>query len=408
MENCSREHPAEARDRDARTGRFTHRLGWRIGVAVIAPSAAGIVAWSLYVVAHDMYGVPSFLAALVAACFDGVALACLHLASEAVREGRSALGPRLVTLVQAAFSIYLNRLHAVYIDGGMGATLLFAAPTIGLLLLADQSWAATRARHRIARGERPMRFPVFGWLGWVLAGDQAWDETKKRAVVHVTGRSAEVEPTSGAREPGELLASELADMTPSKAIKIMHDARPELTLVQLAEVLRQYGQEVTEVDVAIVLDRVPRPSGITVTRADAGPHHYDAPPTQHLVITVQQPEAITAAPGPAARPEPVAEDAPDPASLPAGSPRPPEVDDTRRTERIVDEALACAGLSKADAVRRIRDALPSLNAVQVAEQMTRHGFNTTDGYVRTIKSRDANKSKTEQPRRKPEPNGPYL
>lgn len=408
MKNRSREHPAEARNRSPRTGRFTHRLGWRIGVAVIAPSAAGIVAWSLYVVAHDMYGVPSFLAALVAACFDGVALACLHLASEAVREGRSALGPRLVTLVQAAFSVYLNRLHALHIDGGMGATLLFAAPTIGLLLLADQSWAATRARHRIARGERPMRFPVFGWLGWVLAGDQAWDETKKRAIEHVTGQSTEDQPATGGREPGELLASELSDMTPSKAIKIMHESRPELTLVQLAEVLRQYGQEVTEVDVAIVLDRVPRPNGITVTRADAGPHHYEAPPTQHLVITVQQPEAITAAPAPAARPEPVVEDAPDPTGRPAGSPRQPELDGTRRTERIVDEALTGAGLSKADAVRRIRDALPSLNAVQVAEQMTRHGFDTTDGYVRTVKSRDANKPKAGQPRRRPEPNGPYL
>ncbi|MCZ1009919.1 DUF2637 domain-containing protein [Streptomyces lydicus] len=410
MKNRSRAHPTSPPEGPSRTSRFRNRIGWRIALGIISPAAAGIVAWSLYVVAHDMYGVPGFLAALVAACFDGIALACLHLASEAVREGRSALGPRLVTLLQAVISMYLNRLHAEYIGGGFGATLMFAAPTAGLLLLFDQSWAATRARHRIARGEHPMRWPVFGWLGWLLAGEQAWEATKRRAVAHVTGAGDEDEPAAtGVRESGELLASEFTGMAPSKAIKIMHEARPELTLVQLADVLRQYGQEVTEVDVAIVLDRVPRPSGITVTRADAGPHHYEAPPTQHLVITVQQPEAITTAPVPAILPEPTAEGAPGPAGRPTDAPRQPEVDDTHRTERIVDEALAGAGLSKADAVRRIRNALPSLNAVQVAQQMTRHGFETTDGYVRTVNSRDANKPKAEQqPRPKREQIGPYL
>jgi hypothetical protein len=62
-------------------------------------------------------------------------------------------------------------------------------------------------------------------------------------------------------------------------------------------------------------------------------------------------------------------------------------------------------LSKADAVRRVRDALPALNAVQIAEHLTRRGWETTDGYVRTVNSRDAQKP---QPRTKPEPNGPYL
>lgn len=409
MKNRNRARPPVTPDRGIRP-KWTNRLGWRIGIAIIAPAAAGIVAWSLYVVAHDMYGVPKFLAALVAACFDGTAVACLYLASEAVRENRSALGPRLATLLLAVISMYLNRLHALYIHGGMGATLLFAAPTAALLLLADLSWAATRARHRIARGERPMRLPVFGWLGWLLAGEEAWDATKQRAVDHVTGKSGEDDSSSsGAREPGELLASELADMPPTKAIRIMHEARPELTLVELAEVLRQYGQEVTELDVAIVLDRVPRPSGFTVTRADAEPHHGEAPAPHHLVITVQQPEAITAAPGPTAQPEPTAAPRPDPVGQGPGGEQPAGVDEQRRVEQIVDEALAGGEWSKADAVRRIREVLPSLNAVRVAEQMTRHGFETTDGYVRTVNSRDANKPKaTEQPRPKPQPNGPYL
>ncbi|MFI7009996.1 DUF2637 domain-containing protein [Streptomyces sp. NPDC050145] len=387
------------------------RLGWRIGIGIIAPAAAGMVAWSLYVVAHDMYGVPWFLAAVVAACFDGIAIACLHLAAEAVREGRSALGPRLVTLLQAGISMYLNYLHAQHIDGGIGATLMFAAPTAGLLLLLDQSWAATRARHRIARGEHAMRWPVFGWLGWLLAGEQAWEQTKARAVAHVTGDQDGDEPAVEApveaapatvRPAGDLLASELVAMTPIKAIQIMHSARPELTPSELADVLRQYGQDVTELDVAIVLGRVPRPS-FTVSRDDAQPHH-GAPQPQQLVITVQQPEAIAAAP-PATpvRPEPEPEQPGDEQLVDEPDAEPePHVDLTKPPAgRTVDDVLVGAA-SAADAVRRLRDALPDLTSTQIAEQLNRRGYErVTDGYVRTVNSRD--RKTTPKPAAVPEP-----
>lgn len=71
----------------------------------------------------------------------------------------------------------------------------------------------------------------------------------------------------------------------------------------------------------------------------------------------------------------------------------------------IDAALAVSGLSKADAVRRVREALPTLSSVQIAEHLTRRGWETTDGYVRTVNSRDAQKP---QPKKRPEPNGPYL
>jgi hypothetical protein len=399
MRNRNRARPPVTPERGR--PKWLNRLGWRIGLGIIAPAAAGIVAWSLYVVAHDMYGVPKLLAVLVAACFDGTALACLYLASEAVRENRSAVGPRLATLALAAVSMYLNRLHAVHIEGGLGATLLFAAPTVALLLLADLSWAATRARHRIDRGERPMRLPVFGWLGWLLAGEQAWDQTKQRAVAHVTGASSDVEPAPvGGRGPVDVIAAELAEMPPTKAVRLLHAARPELSLAELAELLGEYGQEVSELDVAVVLGRVPRPVDYTVTRADAGPQQTEAPQPHHLVITVQQPEAITAAPAAAAPVEQPVEQPVEPGPNPA---------EQRRVEQIVDEALAGEGLSKADAVRRIREALPGLNAVQIAEQATRRGFEVTDGYVRTVASRDREaKSAAPKARPKSERSGPYL
>lgn len=117
---------------------------------------------------------------------------------------------------------------------------------------------------------------------------------------------------------------------------------------------------------------------------------HDAPP----------PQVPTAPPHPEAQ-HPVPPVAPHPAD---GDPQRPRtvleiIDET------VDAALAVSGLSKADAVRRVRDALPALNAVQIAEHLTRRGWETTDGYVRTVNSRDAQKP---QPKQKPEPNGPYL
>ena len=125
-------------------------------------------------------------------------------------------------------------------------------------------------------------------------------------------------------------------------------------------------------------------------------------------------QQIAAAPSPAELPH----DAPPP-HVPAAPPHPvplvaphPADHDSQRPRTVleiidetVDSALAVSGLSKADAVRRVRDALPSLNAVQIAEHLTRRGWETTDGYVRTVNSRDAQKP---QPKPKPEPNGPYL
>ncbi|MEV8394808.1 MULTISPECIES: hypothetical protein [unclassified Streptomyces] len=202
-------------------------------------------------------------------------------------------------------------------------------------------------------------------------------------------------------EPGALLASELVGMTPSRAIQVMHEARPELTLAQLAEVLQQYGQEVTEVDVAIVLDRrVPRPGDFTASLADARPHHAEAPAPHHLVITVQQPEP----PAPAEQPKVTADDALMPAGQTAGAAAQTALGDTASVDRIVDDALADAGASKADAVRAVREVLPtSVSAAEIARHLARHKIEADAAYVRTVNSRDR------QPKKKTEPGtGQYL
>jgi hypothetical protein len=52
-----------------------------------------------------------------------------------------------------------------------------------------------------------------------------------------------------------------------------------------------------------------------------------------------------------------------------------------------DAALHLDGLSKAAAVRVVRDALPTASAPQIVERLAHHGIDATDAYVRTVLSR---------------------
>lgn len=52
-----------------------------------------------------------------------------------------------------------------------------------------------------------------------------------------------------------------------------------------------------------------------------------------------------------------------------------------------DAALHLDGLSKAAAVRVVRDALPTASAPQIVERLAHHGIDASDAYVRTVLSR---------------------
>lgn len=262
---------------------FLRALPRRLARAVIYLAAAAMADWSLYVVAHGMYGVPKAIAVLVAAVFDGTALLCLQLASDAVREGRSAAGPRLAALVLLGVSVYLNITHARHDHGGLPAALLFASPTAALLVSSDLSWAATRARVRADRGEHPYRLPVFGGWGWLLARAEAWKATKAGAVAHVEHGGAAVTQTVTTPErhsASEVLRRRFAEMDPADAVRIAADAQPDLPPADLAALLVGYGVVVDAVQVALVLaDTTPR---ITLERDDAPGGEGDAPQVGEL------------------------------------------------------------------------------------------------------------------------------
>ncbi|MEV5138453.1 hypothetical protein AB0K71_05845 [Streptomyces syringium] len=279
------------------------RIVWWASLALIGTAAAGMTAWSLYVVAHDIYGVPSILAAGTSIVFDGAAIACLHLAGEATRERRSAFGPHCATLALASVSVYLNHLSAQHIHGGAGAFVLFATPTVALLLLAGLSWSATRARLRADGGERPVTLPRYGLFGWLLASEEAWKATKQRAVSHVTGGSpapAESKPAKSAAAV-DRLSAHFASMDTAEAIRFASSALPTATPQQLADELGLYGIRVTPVGVALVLGyeppttKVERPAPVGTQTETLPPPEPPKPLTSADILSGQCPDKTAAA-----------------------------------------------------------------------------------------------------------------
>lgn len=62
---------------------------------------------------------------------------------------------------------------------------------------------------------------------------------------------------------------------------------------------------------------------------------------------------------------------------------------------IHDAALHLGGLSKAAAVRVVRDALPTASAPQIVERLAHHGIDASDAYVRTVLSRTKQRNATD-------------
>lgn len=240
----------------------------RFAMAVVSTAAALTAGWSLYAVARH-YDAPKGIAGAAVAVFDGIAYMCLHLASEAAADGRSAFGARATAAFMAGVSVYLNHTHADLINGGTPAFALFAVPTLGLLAVSEMSWAGPRARARAERGERPYRLPQFGGWAWALAPRLAGQTVKERAVQHITAGAqppAPPRPTSAT----DALRRQFATMDPAAAIRFAHEARPDAPPAELAHLLSTYDVHVDPVAVALVLGT--QPPEYDVQRGDAPPH----------------------------------------------------------------------------------------------------------------------------------------
>lgn len=261
---------------------FVSRAPWRLSISVVSLAALAMTGWSLYVIAHDTYGVPKLFAFGAVAVFDGAAIACMYLASVAVQEGRAAIGAVLGTLAMASISVYLNTTHARLLDGHLPvvpAATLFSSPTLALLLPSGLAWSAARYRARVERGEIPFRLPAFGGWVWLLAPARAGRSIKQRAVDHIEHAGK----TSDAGRPGTdhsataVLRRRFAEMDPAEAIRIAHEAQPVLPPGELASLLITYGVIVDAVQVALVLGY--QPAQVTVERAAQQGATHVAPQT---------------------------------------------------------------------------------------------------------------------------------
>lgn len=254
------------------------RTAWRFALTLVSLAALATTGWSLYAVARH-YDAPEIIAVAVFLVFDGIAYACLHLASEASAAGRSAFGARVTAVGMAGVSVYLNDFHADLIRGGTPASLLFAMPTVGLLLLSELSWAGPRAEARAARTEQPYRLPAFGGWAWALAPRLAGKTVKARAVHHIEhGPPLPTQPPPAVpvkHSATEVLRRRFAEMDPADAIRVAHDAHPDTPPADLASMLITYGVIVDAVQVALVLHG--QPDEVTVDRDDTDDADPDTP-----------------------------------------------------------------------------------------------------------------------------------
>jgi hypothetical protein len=238
-------------------------VGWTAAMALVRTAAALMAAWSLYVVARH-YDVPVLLAIVAGLVYDGVAYVCLKLASDAVRDDRSAAAPVLATLGMAGLSVYLNLVHARFTGGGRPAEVLYASPAVALLLVSALAWTTERAAARAAQGKTPMRMPAYGFLGWTLAGRKAYKALKSQAAAHVTsGASPTHQPASAAlpaRTAEDIIAAEFAEIGPAAAVQRVAAANPAATDAEVADILATYQVSVTPGQVALLLERAAVPS----------------------------------------------------------------------------------------------------------------------------------------------------
>ncbi|MFE2407097.1 hypothetical protein ACFXDE_02000 [Kitasatospora sp. NPDC059408] len=337
-------------------------IGWTAAMGLVRTAAALMAAWSLYVVARH-YDVPMLLAIVAGLVYDGVAYVCLKLATDAVRDDRSAAAPILATLGMAGLSVYLNLVHARFTGGGRPAEVLYASPAIAFLLVSALSWAAERAACRGARGETPMRMPAYGFLGWTLAGSKAYRSLKTQAVAHVTsGASPTHPPVSSlpARTAEDVIAAEFAEIGPAAAVQRVADANPGADDTEIAQILAAYQVTVTPGQVALLLERA-------------------AVPTVRLDRVPQPPAGPTPAIGPRMRPN--------------AAPNAPLV----------------SGMTKADAIVAMAQHLGGLKtpAGPIAIALAQQGIATDTAYIRTALSRarraEQKAAKKSEPAEQPSP-----
>lgn len=311
----------------------------RGALILVMGAALTVGTWSIYTLLTNHFHAPRIVALFGAGMFDLAAFFFARLAQRYAASPDSGLVPRLAMLAMVTASSWVNWTHAHMEHWGtVGAVILAAAPVIAEL--AFEMWHRYEHREALRRqGRVAEALPVIPGLAWLLFAPTSW--RVMRASV-------------GSR------------------LSVIEDEAMRIT-ASVGDAHRE------------ALDAAPTRTAVASASDDA----------QHIVITLQQPRAITASPNDARRfaapdaPRVVARQTADAAT------RITTLQQDAADEALVSDAVEAlhesdfAAMSKAAAVRAMRDALPDATAPQIADALASHGITADAAYVRTVLSRAA-------------------
>jgi hypothetical protein len=130
--------------------------------------ALSISAYSLYFVARSL-GVPKIFAAGFSTAYDGVALIAADKALQFAQEGKSGAFPRMVMIVFAGLSAFLNSLHAIFGHESPLAIPIWAGLPLAAVAAFEIHTSQARSKAHARFGYAyPAPVPKYGGWDWCL------------------------------------------------------------------------------------------------------------------------------------------------------------------------------------------------------------------------------------------------
>jgi hypothetical protein len=134
---------------------------------VVLGTALALSWWSLDALALH-FGVPSVLAAMVSATFDGAALVAADLALRRAAVADSAAAVKLLMFVAVGLSAWLNWNHGALLGYPIVGRVLFAAPSVLSGWLFELQLRSLRSARVRQLGRKAQPLPELGVIVWVF------------------------------------------------------------------------------------------------------------------------------------------------------------------------------------------------------------------------------------------------
>lgn len=314
---------------------------------LVMGAALTVGTWSIYTLLTARFHAPTAVALFGSVMFDAAALYFARLAQKYATSPDSGLVPRLAMLAMVSASSWVNWQHALLEHWGrVGCVILAGAPIV--------SEVAFELHHRYvhkealrAQGRVPSALPVIGKWAWLLHPGKAYRVIDQAVVTRLDAVANDAQ-----RITPQIEAHRITAASPDAADAAHHVTLPDYVVRALTAASPHQSQ-------------LPATPAQNDAPAEAPDHVDDAP--------VERREA-------------------QPAPMPA-APRVTAVVKRSEAPRTTD----IASLSKAAAVRAVRDAHPTASAADIAHHLAQHGITADAAYIRTVLSRTAKKSDSKLP-----------